>query len=109
MLTYKAALVGMRVVTIAENHTSKCSFLDNEPIQHHANYCGKQVTRGLFMVGNGQTIHADVNASYNILRRYAPHVMNNGVTTFAINPVPLRLPDRGQDRHKQLPRRKVWK
>ena len=32
MLTYKAALVGIQVVTIAESHTSKCSFLDREPL-----------------------------------------------------------------------------
>jgi putative transposase len=71
MLTYKAALVGIKVVTIEESHTSKCSFLDNEPIGHHDRYLGKRVTRGLFVTGTGQTIHADINGSMNILRRKA--------------------------------------
>jgi putative transposase len=109
MLTYKAALVGIQAVTIEESHTSKCSFLDEEPIQHHAHYLGKRVRRGLFRASTGQTLHADVNASYNILRRYAPDIMANGASAFLLRPIPLRLPDRQQDRSKQLPRRKARK
>lgn len=106
MLTYKAALVGIQVVTIAESHTSKCSFLDLEPLQQHARYLGRRVKRGLFIASTGQTLHADINASYNILRRYAPHIVAQGVSAFQLHPMPLRLPDRRQDRSKQLPRRK---
>ncbi len=109
MLTYKAALVGIQVVTIAESHTSKCSFLDGEPLQHHAHYLGKRIKRGLFITSTGQTLHADVNASYNILRRYAPHVVAQGVSAFQLRPISLRLPDRRQDRSKQLPRHEVRK
>jgi putative transposase len=109
MLTYKAALMGIQVVTIAESHTSECSFLDNEPLQHHAYYLGKRGKRGPFVASTGQAIHADVNASYNILRRYAPQVMAEGVGSFILHSLPLRLPDRHQDRSKQLPRRKVRK
>jgi|SRR5690348_2856310 len=107
MLTYKAALVGIHVATIEESHTSKCSFLDNEPICHHDRYLGKRVKRGVFVASTGQTIHADINGSLNILRRYAPQVMANGVSAFAIHPAPLQLPDRRQDRSKQRPRRKA--
>jgi putative transposase len=35
MLTYKAELVGIQVALQEESHTSKCSFLDDEPICHH--------------------------------------------------------------------------
>jgi putative transposase len=107
MLTYKALLAGFQVATIEESYTSKCSFLDQEPIQHHARYLGKRVKRGLFMASNGQPIHADINGSFNILRQYAPKVMATGVSAFAIHPAPLRLPDRRQDRSKQRPRRKA--
>lgn len=106
MLAYKAALMGIQVVTIEESHTSKCSFLDLEPLKHHARYLGKRVKRGLFVASTGQALHADINASYNILRRYAPHVVAKGVSGFQLRPIPLRLPDRRQDRSKQLPRRK---
>src|SRR5215469_9092148 len=65
MLTYKAELVGIQVITIEESHTSKCSFLDLEPLGHHDRYLGKRVKRGLFVASTGQAINADVNASYN--------------------------------------------
>jgi putative transposase len=106
LLTYKAALVGIQVVAIEESHTSKCSFLDLEPLQHHGQYLGKRVKRGLFVASTGQALHADINASYNILRRFAPHVVAQGVSAFQLRPIPLRLPDRRQDRSKQLPRRR---
>ena len=35
MLTYKAQLAGIRVILQEESHTSKCSFMDLEPIKHH--------------------------------------------------------------------------
>jgi putative transposase len=107
MLTYKAILAGIQVATIEESYTSKCSFLDEEPIQHHDRYLGKRVKRGLFVASTGQPIHADINGSLNILRRHAPEVMADGVRVFAIHPAPLRLPDRRQDRSKQRPRRKA--
>jgi putative transposase len=109
MLTYKAALMGIQVVTVEESHTSKCSFLDLEPLQHRAQYVGKRVKRGLFVASTGQILHADVNASYNILRRYASQVVASGVSAFLLRPISLRLPDRHQDRSKQLPRRKARK
>jgi putative transposase len=107
LLTYKAALAGMHVVTIEESHTSKCSFLDLEPICHHDHYRGKRVKRGLFVASDGQAVNADVNASYNILRRFAPQVVAHGVASFITRPVPLPLPDRRQDRSKQRPHRTV--
>lgn len=107
MLTYKAELVGIRVVTINESHTSKCSFLDLEPIGHHDRYLGKRVKRGLFLASTGQAINADINGSYNILRRFAPDAFPQGVAACLLRPDPLRLPDRHQDTSKQRPRRKA--
>jgi putative transposase len=107
MLTYKAALVGIQVATIEESHTSKCSFLDNEPIRHHDCYLGKRIKRDVFVASTGQALHADVNASYNILRRYEPQVISKGVNEFRLRPFPLRLPDRRQDWSKQRRRRKA--
>ena len=107
MLIYKAALVGIVVVTIEESHTSKCSFLDLEPLGHHERYLGRRVKRGEFVSATGQHLHADVNASYNILRRYQPNVVAQGVASFLLHPIPLALPDRRQERSKQHVRRKV--
>jgi IS605 OrfB family transposase len=107
LLSYKAALVGIQVVTIEESYTSKCSFLDLESLQHHEQYLGKRVKRHIFVASTGQAIHADVNGSYNILRRYAPQVVAGGVSAFRLRPIQLHLPDRCQDRSKQRPRRKA--
>jgi putative transposase len=47
-IIYKANAEGITVITANESHTSKCSFLDEESIEHHDNYAGKRITRGLF-------------------------------------------------------------
>ena len=69
MVQYKAKLQGIDVIVTEESYTSKCSFLDNEPIQKHANYQGKRIKRGLFKSSNNTVINADVNGDYNILRK----------------------------------------
>ena len=68
-VTIKSILVGISVIKNEESYTSKCSFLDNEPIERHASYLGKRVKRGLFKSSTGQLINADVNGSLNILRK----------------------------------------
>lgn len=70
MITYKCQLVGIDVVLQEESYTSKCSFLDNEPVQKHDIYVGKRIKRGLFKANHGKTINADVNGALNILRKY---------------------------------------
>jgi putative transposase len=87
MLTYKAQLVGMRVIVTEESYTSKCSFLDLEDIGKHEVYAGKRVKRGLFRAADGRIIHADVNASYNILRKVVPKAFANGIGAAAVQPV----------------------
>jgi putative transposase len=78
MLTYKAQLVGITVMLTEESYTSKCSFLDNEPIGKHEIYAGKRVKRWLFVAGDGRQIHADVNGSYNIMRKVIPNAVEAG-------------------------------
>jgi putative transposase len=68
-LKYKSKLVGINVIVNEESYTSKCSFLDNEPIQKHETYVGKRVKRGLFRSNSGKKINADLNGSLNILRK----------------------------------------
>lgn len=69
MLEYKCQLVGITVVRQQESYTSKCSFLDNEPIKKHTEYAGKRIKRGLFKTRNGKLINADLNGSLNILKK----------------------------------------
>lgn len=70
MLQYKCAMCGIRIVINEESYTSKCSFLDDEDVKKHKTYVGKRVKRGLFKTSNGLILNADVNGSYNILKKY---------------------------------------
>ena len=67
-LIYKCQLVGIKVITVSEAYTSKCSFLDLEPIKKQAVYLGKRIKRGLFKARNGRVYGADQNGSLNIIR-----------------------------------------
>ena len=68
-LEYKSEEQGITVIKQEESHSSKCSFLDNEPIEHHDKYVGKRISRGLFKSKEGTIINADVNGAYNILKK----------------------------------------
>jgi putative transposase len=87
MLSYKAELVGIQVILTNESHTSKCSFLDDEPVQHHAQYAGKRIKRGLFRASSGRLINADVNGAYNIIRKAIPNAFGNGKAGVVVHPV----------------------
>ena len=68
-IQYKAEENGINVKLIKESYTSKCSSLDKEPIEKHEKYQGKRIKRGLFKTKAGLEINADVNGSFNILRK----------------------------------------
>ncbi len=68
-IQYKGEEIGNTVKLQEESHTSKCSFLDNEPIEHHEKYMGKRIKRGIFRSAKGILINADVNGSLNIIRK----------------------------------------
>ena len=70
MLKYKCSLVGIQVILNEESYTSKCSFLDNEDIKRHKEYQGTRIHRGLYRTKNSNLINADVNGSYNIMKKY---------------------------------------
>jgi putative transposase len=74
-LAYKCEDVGIRFVKTEESYTSKCSFLDGETMEHHDKYLGKRIKRGLFRSATGIKINADVNGSYNIMRKAFPEAM----------------------------------
>lgn len=69
MIQYKAEELGIEVVLQEESHTSKCSFLDNESVEHHSKYVGRRIKRGIFKTAKGILINADVNGALNIIRK----------------------------------------
>ncbi len=74
------------IKTQQESHTSKCSFLDNEPICHQKTYLGKRFSRGLFKSASGLIINADVNAGYNIIKKAIPKAFD-GIEDVVLHPI----------------------
>ncbi len=91
-IQYKAEEHNITVFIQDESYTSKCSFLDNESIEHHNIYAGKRVKRGIFRSNNGNLIHADLNASYNIIKKAIPEAYANGIEGMGLYPRSLNIP-----------------
>lgn len=109
---YKGEEVGIKVLDHREDHTSKCSFLGSETIEHHDVYMGKRIHRGLFKCSVGidissylgkkkkkilDTINADVQGAYNGLRKVDPRFnvldIMEGVVAHGLVPKRLNVSD----------------
>ena len=94
MLSYKATLVGIQVLVTEESYTSKASFLDADPLSVFGSaeapaFSGRRVKRGLYRAANGRHINADVNGSYNIIRKVAPDAFARGSRGCVVHPMRL--------------------
>lgn len=92
MLTYKCKLVGINLIIREESYTSKCSFLDNEPIKKHSIYMGCRSKRGLFISYGGTKINADVNGAFNIMRKVFPNLFKDGIVGVSVHPIKVKIP-----------------
>jgi putative transposase len=96
MITYKAVLKGIEVLLTEESYTSKCSFIDMEPLKKQESYKGKRVERGLFKSENGTLINADCNGSGNIIRKVFPNAFcgetqqANGIEGVVVRPLKVQ-------------------
>ena len=94
---YKAEEVGIGLREQEEAHTSKCSFLDDESIEHHKTYLGKRIKRGLFRTAKGILINADVNAGYNIAKKAILKAFDkyvDGIEGVALHPLRYSITDK---------------
>ena len=91
MLTYKAELVGIRVIVSEESYTSKASFLHGDPLPIYGaaeipTFSGRRVKRGLYRAADGTPLNADVNGAYNIMRKVAPEAFAQGRRGCVVHP-----------------------
>jgi putative transposase len=98
MLVYKATLVGIQVLVTEESYTSQASFLDGDPLPVYDATCpnkhvfsGRRVSRGLYRAADGRHLNADVNGSYNIMRKVAPDAFAQGSRGCVVHPVRLAV------------------
>jgi putative transposase len=50
-------------------------------------YAGSRISRGLFRAGDGRLVHADVNASFNIIRKAIPNAFADGIEDVVVRPL----------------------
>jgi putative transposase len=109
LLTYKAQLAGIQVMVQEESYTSKASFLDLDPLPvydpstpQQYEFSGQRVKRGLYRASTGRRIQADVNGSYNTLRKAVPNSFGQGIEAPVVAPVQVTVgavsPARGAGR-----------
>ena len=105
-LQYKCQLRGITVITQEESYTSKASFLDGDNIPVYGEvdnpkFSGRRIKRGLYRSSDGRLINADVNGSYNIMRK---GLMNNHQSLQMGNPLiqPLVVKGIGQEPNDKL-------
>ncbi len=97
MLTYKGLLMGIKVCIREESYTSKSSFLELDDIPKYGSKppywkpSGTRIKRGLYRSKSG-LINADVNASYNILRKEFPDAFSQGIKGCVVQPRSVNVP-----------------
>ncbi|MFM7712214.1 MAG: IS200/IS605 family accessory protein TnpB-related protein, partial [Microcystis sp.] len=93
MLTYKAQLRGIKVVITEEAYTSQASSLEQDKLPKYGEekpkFTGKRVFRGLYKTGENKLLNADINGSFNIIRKVIPDVIDQGIRGLPFNPVVL--------------------
>lgn len=88
---YKAEEFGIKVIITEESYTSGTSFLDNElPIKENYNKSRRKY-RGLFVSNNGTKINADVNGSYQIIKKVFPKAFADGIEGVGLHPFKVNL------------------
>jgi len=93
MIVYKCEKAGINIILQEESYTSKASFLnlDNIPaygkVNEEPSFSGYRKCRGLYKLkGENKVINADVNGSYNILRKAVPTAFANGIEGLSVIP-----------------------
>ena len=96
-LRYKCQDVGINFITVEESYTSKSSFLDFDKLPSkyieglETNFSGRRIRRGLYRSKDGIIINADVNGSYNIMRKVIPDAFANGIAGVELHPIRLEI------------------
>ena len=91
-LSYKCETAGILFKTPEESFTSGTSFLDGEePIKENYDK-SRRVYRGLFVTKKGEEINADVNGSYQIMKKVFPNAYSNGIVGVGLHPTVVNIP-----------------
>ena len=90
-IQYKGEEVGITVILTEESYSSKVDHLAFETMEHHENYLGKRVKRGLFKSSIGKYLNADVNGAIGIARKVTGDVFMQNLISRGQALCPIRL------------------
>lgn len=91
-LRNKCEYYGLNFILTEESYTSKCSFIDNEPLQKKDIYKGKRIKRGLFKTYNNMLVNADINGAANIMRKVVSNLKTDDeIVASIVKPKMLNL------------------
>ena len=86
MIKYKAELAGITFIQVNESYTSGTSFLDDELPTKEFYDKSRRKFRGLFLSNNSKRINADVNASFQIMKKIYKEFAHDNSIKYA-NPI----------------------
>ena len=97
-MKYKCQLYGINFVLQEESYTSKSSFIDKDilPIYKPNDdkkylFLGKRIKRGLYQSKEGKFLNADVNGSYNIMRKVVGETIYDMVNSIEVCSMPYKF------------------
>ena len=90
-IQYKGEEVGITVILTEESYSSKVDHLAFETMEHHENYLGKRVKRGLFKSSIGKYLNADVNGAIGIARKVTGDAFMQNLISRGQALCPIRL------------------
>lgn len=100
LLSYKCELEGINIILQEESYTSQASFLNLDYIptykpnsKEEYTFSGYRESRGMYKIKKEKLrINADVNGSYNILRKAFPKAFDvNGIEGLVVNPIVINV------------------
>ncbi|MEM0141641.1 MAG: hypothetical protein QXN66_06385 [Thermoplasmatales archaeon] len=65
--------------------------MDNEGIESHDTHKGKRISRGLFRTSTGKIINADLNTTYNMIRKAFLKAFADGIEGMGLHPRSLSI------------------
>jgi len=90
-LKYKCENQGINFIQTEESYTSGTSFLDNElPIKENYDKIRRK-KRGLFISNDGIKINADLNGSYQIIKKVFPNAFEQRDRGCSLHPVRINV------------------
>ena len=90
-LEYKCQNAGIRFIKTEESYTSGTSAIDGEAPTAENYDKSRRKHRGLFISNNGTPINADVNGSYQIMRKVFPNALVEGIAGIACYPMSMQI------------------